>query len=90
MLTAMEQVYLSLYLQLLPLPTLIQEEIIPVVRPCYPFHLLAPLKFIHKLNATNARNPIASFLGPRIVWCIPTLQARLRRIHFQRCSRGSC
>ncbi len=34
-----QQLYLSLYLQLLPLPSIIQTEIVPVVRPPAPLAL---------------------------------------------------
>ena len=76
--TNTRQLYLALYLQLIPLPNLISEQIIPVV--CH----------IPYITNDSWLIAVATLLGPSFLRRVPTIQAWLGGFHIQRCTEGTC
>ena len=82
--TSPYQVYLSLFLGLVPLPEKLQDDIIPVVRL-----LCEMLPCPQTVKLTTWPFQTAPLLGPRNLWRIPSLQARMGCLHFQRRAASS-
>jgi hypothetical protein len=71
--------YLAVYMEVVSFPKTIQKEVVPYV--C----LLA-----RKDGCFVANHALGSILGTHYIRRIPSLQAWLGRVHFQRCTGCVC
>lgn len=85
------QIYLAVFMEIVSFPHKIQKEVVPVVRQPTsdqpPFTRSLPRSSraaTHYLSLTA--RPIDPILGSRLLRRIPSIQARLGRLHVQRCS----
>lgn len=83
------QLYLALYLQLVPLPELVQTEIVPVVRAHSTFSPFRISKHRRDYGKLTIRLSPAPLLGPRLLRRIPPLPPRLERHDLPRRARGA-